>query len=120
MLSIKKIIMKAIHLKTIITSIRSRADHSLGLSISTPELTVEESAEFMRLQGVECETLFDPLTSKEPPHEVKSEVSQKTQGQRLRSVLFILWEQRGRKGTFEDFYRDRMEEIINIIKAKLT
>ncbi|KKR00141.1 MAG: hypothetical protein UT24_C0016G0030 [Candidatus Woesebacteria bacterium GW2011_GWB1_39_12] len=110
--------MKAIHLKTIITSIRSKVDHSLGLSISTPELTVEESAEFMRLQGIECETLFDPLTTKEPPHEVKSEISQKTQSQRLRSVLFILWEQRGKKGTFEDFYRDRMEEIINAIKNK--
>lgn len=111
--------MKAIHLKTIITSVRSRADHSLGLSVTTPELTVEESAEFMRLQGTECDTLFNPLTNEEPPMEVKSEVSQKTQGQRLRSVLFVLWEQRGRKGTFEDFYRDRMEEMINVIKDKL-
>lgn len=111
--------MKAIHLKTIITSIRSRADRSLGLSVTTPELTVEEVAEFMRLQGMECDTLFNPLTNEEPPVEIKSEVQQKTQGQRLRSVLFILWDQRGRKGTFEDFYRDRMEEMINVIKEKL-
>lgn len=106
-------------LKTIITSIRSKSDHSLGLSITTPELTVEERAEFMNLQSVECDTLFNPLTNTEPPKEIKSEVSQKTQGQRLRGVLFIYFSQLGSHGDFETFYREKMEDIINSIKDKL-
>jgi hypothetical protein len=111
--------MKAIKVRTIITSIRSKNDRSLGISLSTPELTVEERSEFMNLQSVECMTLFEPISEKVNMVEIKSEVSTKTQSQRLRAVIFILWKQEGENGTFEEYYRIKTEQIIDWLKTKI-
>lgn len=43
----------------------------------------------------------------------------KTPSKRLRSVLFILWKQEGSKGNFESFYIERMNKLVDMIKAKL-
>lgn len=43
----------------------------------------------------------------------------KTPSQRLRAVLYILYQQEGAKGDFEAFYNNRMEKLIEVIKAKL-
>ena len=44
----------------------------------------------------------------------------KTPSQRLRGCLFRLYEQRGKDGDFEIFYRAQMERIIDAVKNKLT
>lgn len=111
--------MKAIKVNVIITGIRSKVDRSLGLTLSTPELTTDERAEFMNLQGINCEAIFNPLEEKVNLIEVKGETETKTQSQRLRAVIFLLWKQDGEKGTFEDFYRSKMETIIEHFKSKL-
>jgi len=112
--------MKIIKTKVIITGLRSKVDRSLGLTLSTPELTTEERAEFMNLQGIECEALFEP-TDNTPAevYEIKKSTGQKTQGQRMRAVLFILWKKSGEKEDFETYYRDRMEKLIDALKAKI-
>lgn len=44
----------------------------------------------------------------------------KTQSQRLRAALYILWEQqRADKMEFEEFYTKQMEHIIEAVKARL-
>lgn len=43
----------------------------------------------------------------------------KTPSKRLRAVLFILWQQQGSNGDFETFYRERMDKLVDMIKAKL-
>ena len=43
----------------------------------------------------------------------------KSQSQRLRSVLFILWKQEGGEGDFKKFYKQKTEEIIQHFKNKL-
>ena len=43
----------------------------------------------------------------------------KTQSQRLRNVIFILWKQEGEKGDFKTFYKQKTEEIIQHFKNKL-
>jgi hypothetical protein len=43
----------------------------------------------------------------------------KTQSQRMRNVLFILWKQEGEKGEFKKFYKQKTEEIIQHFKNKL-
>ena len=104
-----------------LTSIRSRGkDNSMGFSGSTPELQPEEQVEFMRLNGINLDTLFSPLD--EPKAEeikVKSELHTKTQGQRVRAVIFILWKQSGEKEPFETFYQNKTEKIINFLKEQL-
>ena len=112
--------MKAIKTNLIVSGIRARVDGSLGLSCSTPELTVEEKVAFMELQNKNLVALFEPLD--ETPtevHQVKSEINQKTPSQRLRAVMFLLWRQSGNTDDFENFYRNSMEKIIDALKAKL-
>lgn len=46
-------------------------------------------------------------------------MSDKTPSQRLRAVLYVLWERKGSNGEFEVFYVASMEKFINRIKQEL-
>jgi len=112
--------MEPIQCQTIITSIRSRRDGSLGFSAETPELSDEEKVAFMRLQNQILIGLFTPEGSTQVPKEIKTEVRTKTQSQRIRGVLYRLWEQEGKPDEdFELFYRSWTEKIIIWLKGKL-
>ena len=112
--------MKTISTSAIITGVRSKVDRSLGVSLTTPELTTEERTEFMNLQGVNLKVLFEPTDSTPAEiYKVEKEINQKTQGQRIRAVLFILWKQEGNKGDFEDYYKDKTEQYIGFLKEKI-
>ncbi len=112
--------MKSLKLQAIISSIRAKVDRSIGLSISTPELSPEEVALFFQLQGVNLDLTITPLDEKTTElQEIDKEAKQKTPSQRLRSVLFLIWKKEGEQGFFDDFYKIRMEKIIDAMKAKL-
>lgn len=53
-----------------------------------------------------------------PP--LQFEKDEKSQSQRLRGVLYILWQQKGEEGAFIDFYQRSMEKIIDSVKERLT
>lgn len=44
----------------------------------------------------------------------------KTPSQRLRAVLYVLWEQQKIQEPFEAYYRRQVEKVIDSVKAKLT
>ena len=111
--------MKAIKTSAIITSIRSKVDGSLGLGVHTPEMTNDEKVEFLNLQGRNVNLLIEPEGGSDKTINVEKKLEGKTPSQRLRSVLFILWEQEGAKETFDTFYIERMENIIDWVKNKL-
>lgn len=112
--------MKAIEVHIIIGGIRALKDGSLGVSFGTPELSPEEKAEFMRLQGVNLIAEFLPLDEKDAPkYIIDKEIEQKTPGNRLRNTLYVLWQQEGGKEEFDDFYKKYMEKFINAIKERL-
>lgn len=112
--------MKTLQCDAIITGIRAKVDHSLGLSISTPELSTNEKALFMEFQGINTRMTIEPLDEKaEGIEKIDKEVNTKTQSQRLRAVIFIYWKQLGEKETFEEFYRVTTEKLIDFIKGKL-
>ena len=112
--------MKTIYTQAIITGVRSKVDRSLGISLSTPELSTQEKALFMELQGINSEITIKPLDEKpEGIEKIDKEVGSKTQSQRLRAVIFVLWEKEGKEGTFDNFYRNYTEKIIDWIKLKL-
>jgi len=112
--------MKTLQCDAIITGIRAKVDHSLGLSISTPELSSSEKALFMEMQGINTRMTIEPLDEKaEGIEKINKEINTKTQSQRLRAVIFIYWKQSGEKETFEEFYRQHMEKLIDVIKGKL-
>lgn len=112
--------MKSIKTQAIITSISSKVDKSLGLRLSTPELSSEEKALFMELQGLNCIVSIVPHDEqKVEEYKVEKDLNEKPPSVRLRAVLFVLWEQQGKKGDFNDFYREMMEKFIDHIKSKL-
>jgi hypothetical protein len=112
--------MKALKLQAIITGIRSKVDRSLGLSISTPELSSEEKTEVMNLQGVNVNLLIEPLDEEAPELlQVNKEIEGKTPSQRMRAVIFILWKQLGEPGQFETYYLDKINRLIEALKNKI-
>lgn len=84
--------MKAIKVNTIITSLSSRQDGSLRLSCVTPELSKDEKANFMELQGLNLDALFEPLDFKpEGVYKVDKEAGEKTPSKRLRDRMWVYY-----------------------------
>ena len=111
-----------VKLAAIFSDIRSRKDRTFHLGFDTRELG-EDAAQLMRIQGSECWLVIAPDDSLDsvdvPKARPDSGTGQKTPGQRLRAVLYVLWSQSGRPGDFEDWYRQKLEGLINQYKAKL-
>ena len=111
---------KQIELNIVISSVRSKVDRSLSITLSTPELYPNEMAEIMNLQGVNLISLFTPLDEKDAPkYIVNRDIETKTPSNRLRNTLYVLWEQEGGKGEFDEFYKRYMEKFIDLVKDKL-
>ncbi|MFA7290356.1 MAG: hypothetical protein WC055_15890 [Melioribacteraceae bacterium] len=112
--------MKSIRVNTNITSISAKKDGSLGLRMETPELSAEEKVEFMKLQGMNLDAIFTPLDEPHPEEmKVNKELNTKSQGQRIRAVIFLLWKQSGEQESFEVFYQNKTEKIISYLKDQL-
>lgn len=111
--------MKAIRTEAQLTSFRSRADGSIGFSGVTPEMSSTEKCVLFDLQNVLVEMVILPKDEKDPELVVvKTEVDQKTPSQRLRGIIFVHFEQLGKQGDFEAFYRTQMNLISEGYKAK--
>lgn len=105
--------------------VSSRADKSYDLTFSTRELSGQEAAFLLNEIMNEGWLIWAPNEQdvadvKIPDEKADSMTGQKTQAQRLRAVIYLLWEQNGKKGSSEDFYRQYTESIIEQIKAKLS
>jgi hypothetical protein len=112
---------KALQVQTVIGSVSSRKDKSLRLSVTTPELSTTERAKFMDMQGVLCETLFQPA---DVPFaeidKVETDMDQKSPSQRLRNVLYILFKQNPEgHDLFPAYYNHKMEGILEHLKGKI-
>lgn len=106
-----------------LTKVASRSDRSYALTFSTRELRGGEAAILLDELQKEGWLLYSPnedLTETDVPKEkAQAGLGTKTPSERLRSVLYIFWEQSGKQGTFEDYYRVQMEKIIEYVKEKL-
>ena len=113
-------------LPAFLESYRSLKDRTLKLVYETNELSPEQIKD---LHSSLSKTGFlafntDPFNDKDlnviSELEVDYDDPKKTPSKRLRAVLYISWEQKpeGYK-TFEDFYRSKMETIIEHFKNKL-
>lgn len=110
-----------------VDGLQSRKDKTLTVRFVTQELPPEKSAELFRLQNAMVyvavkEEDFNraELEALEKAKADATEFGQKTSAQRLRAVLYRLWE------TNPDGYKDsashyeaRMEMLINQVKSRL-
>lgn len=103
--------------------VESKADRSYKLMFATRELAGEEASFLLSQIMKEGWLLFSPNDDLEeadiPDEKPDAMTGKKTQAQRLRNVLAVLWEQQGKPGNREDFYQRNMEKIIDMVKEKL-
>ena len=103
---------------------KTLVDRGLSLTIHTQEMNPEDSAMLFRLKGKSGWFLFKEAKIEEEdiaqiPEEVKEFKSDRTPSQRLRAVIYRVWEQSGAKETFFEFYFRHLEKIIDQYKSQL-
>lgn len=100
-----------------------KVDRSVKLIFETRELTGLEIAILADSRQTEGWLLYsskdDIKESDIPDEKPDAMLGQKTQAQRLRGVIYRLWEQNGKKGNSEDYYKKIMESLIEQVKDKL-
>ena len=107
-----------------ISKITTMGDRSLRLQVDvSQELTPEENAKVFQMYNTLGYFIFKDAAIEpdeiDTPEYVKEFKTDKTPSQRLRGVFYRLWEQEGSKGSFDDFYKSKMEQLINHYKEKL-
>lgn len=112
--------MKGFKVEAHMTRASSLSDKGMSLGFHTKELDSVEKALIMDFHNETGWLLFSPneVQDSDIPQGV-AEKDAKTPSQRLRAVLFVYWKQLGEKEDFEEFYRVKMEQLINHIKNKL-
>jgi hypothetical protein len=114
-----------LRLPAIFAGIRSRKDRSYTLNFETRELGGEDGAALLALQQTECWFIVAPSQdvadrAEVPDYRADAGAGQKTPSQRLRAVLFVYYKQLGEPGgDFDNFYRQKLEWLIDQYKATL-
>jgi hypothetical protein len=111
-------------ISAILDGVKTLKNNTLRIGIETQDINnfkPEELAELFRLNdkhvwvGIkETPIAVEDVEIKEP-----IDKGDKTPAQRLRSVIYILWEKEGKKGDYETYYKGKMEKLIDWIKDKL-
>lgn len=100
-----------------------KVDRSVKLEFETRELNGLEIAILADSRQTEGWLVFsnsDDITEADIPDEKPDAMlGQKTQAQRLRGVIYRTWEQNGKKGDSETYYKMVMEKLIEQLKDKL-
>ena len=118
--------MTKIILPAVLKPITRKVDKSVKLSFDSREISPEEALALMALEGSEmwlCMSAEQKDAESIPDDLGAIEIGEKTVGQRMRSVMFILYKQEVAKGKyigiFDNFYKERMEKLIQLMKDKI-
>ncbi len=104
---------------------RTRKDGSVVLCFETGEVTATEVAVLHTLRnsvGIVAFSRRESMSAKEIKEieSIDAEIDSKSKSERLRNVLYVLFQQQPEGYTdFKQFYADRMERIIQQIKTRL-
>ena len=114
----------------IVSKITTMSDKGIRLQVDTQEVSAQQAADLMLLHQIyghfffaksdrEAQDTEDIDVDNLPP--LVLDTGEKTPSQRLRAVLYRLWEQSNEHTakTSNQFYLDKMEELINHYKKKL-
>lgn len=105
--------------------VRTRKDRTLSLSFGTQEISPDKMGQLMTMNQSVCFLAVkpDPFSKEETNliADLKAdiELQAKTPAQRLRGVLFRLWEQQGDTEEFTTYYEREMHKITEHFKSKL-
>ena len=113
-----------ISLPVIINSLATKVDGSIKIVLETREFSPKESSVLFELRGKEAWAILSESELKDSEIHIPDErpdpsIGTKTPSQRLRNVLYRLWEQQSSGTDFESFYRIKMDGIIEKLKERL-
>lgn len=113
---------RIVQLPAEVGKVETMSDRSVKIVVHTRELPGSEMAVLFDLVNAEGWLLFSPNELQEadiPDEKADASTGNKTQAQRLRGVLYRLWEAKGSQGDSEAHYRTEMEKIIDLYKERL-
>lgn len=109
-----------------VENISTRADNTIKVVIGTQEMDAEQSAKLFQFRNRMAKVLF---STEDITKEIKEAVittpidapkpKTKTQSQRIRNVLYLLFQQGGEVGDFEQYYNFKTNQIIEHLKTQL-
>jgi len=117
--------MRGILFGAIVEGLRSRKDKTIAITLGTQEMSPEKAGELFNTNSkmVTCYlSIKGEITDNEAEiiDSIEVEAPGKRPSQRMRGVLFRLWEQAPEGYTdFNLFYIHRMDQMIEKIKSKL-
>jgi hypothetical protein len=103
----------------------TRMDDTIKVVIGTQEVTAEQGLALLKLRGKFCKVMLSDTAIEQKEIDavdslpIKDESNNKSNSQRLRSVLFINWQQSKQTTNFDDYYNSEMNRIIDHYKSKL-
>jgi hypothetical protein len=107
----------------IVEGLSTRADKSIKIVLSTQELKDDAAPSLFALRGRECYCAFFPyevkLSDIQLPKEEPEFKGHKTPSERLRNVLFRVWQHRNIGGSFDLWRASEMERLIDSYKSEL-
>lgn len=106
-----------------ITKVTTMRDRTIRLQIDVQEIHPEHMAELFGLNDklgwfFFHEKPMQEIDIKDLP-EITLESWEKPPSQRMRAVFYRLWEQTEMKTPFEEYYRIKMDQLIEMLKEKL-
>ena len=111
-------------LSAIVGSIRTLKDGSVSITFETPEVSPGKAAELFALRNMVAYIYVsaNQITNEERKvtDSLDPELNNKSQSQRIRNVLYLLYQQanEGFK-TFDEYYKAKTELYIEHLKSKL-
>lgn len=113
---------KTARFEGIIDGVSKKKDSTLSIKIGTQELLPDETAKIFDMGNklVYVHIAESPLQEIEPPSMAQEFDGEKSPSERLRNVLYVLWDEKSKKDKpFEEYRKIQMEKIIQSIKDKL-
>lgn len=111
-----------VQIPVLISGMSTKVDGSVKLILETRELSEEYAGKLYGMRNSEAWAVIAPdkMTKVIVPDQKPDPMTgARTQGQRIRSVLFVLWKQQGSQSDFETFYKTQTERYIERIKDEL-
>jgi hypothetical protein len=114
---------KVVQIPGVLEGVTTRRDNSLKITFGCEELG-DSGAILLALVNKAGWCYFAPsevgADQLEIPDVIPEFKGDKTPSQRLRAVLFVYWQQNKPTPEFDAFYQRKMNEIIEMVKEKLS
>ena len=116
--------MQGVVIPAVIESVSSRRDKTLKIVIGTNEVSPQKGGTLFSMQNHICQVYIksEEITTNEIEQvdKVKVDFGGKSQSERLRNVLFLLFRQNDEGFTsFDAYYQNKTEALINHYKSKI-